>query len=420
MSEDVSKVKVVHLITLLEFGGAQGNTIYTVKNLNPEKFETFLWCGSGGYWDREMEESLGGEGRLHYVKALNRALNPFKDLWALFHLIFLLKKHKPKILHTHSSKAGILGRIAGWICGVPLILHTFHGFGFNDHQSFLTRSLFIGLEKMCARLSHGLIFVSESNLEEAKDKKIGNPNDFHLIRSGIPVKSLLKLSPKASGLEIKKKIGIPLDHKIISTIGAFKPQKNLKEFLEISRQILQKKPKTSFLVIGDGTLRPQLEDKIGELDLGASVHLLGWRKDVPHLLGISDVFVLTSLWEGLPRALIEALILKVPSVCYSTDGVIDVLGKSGGYMVRRGDQEIMVNRIIQILEEGSGKSFISNEFHGYLTQEFDIDHMVRKQEDLYLSTPGIRPPMRFIFDSKSKYKSGFDHQIKLDIFRRIK
>jgi hypothetical protein len=158
--------KVVHLITLLEMGGAQGNTLHTVRTLDSTRFAAELWAGPGAYWDGAAETDLGKEGRLRFFKHLVRPVNPIFDLIAFFDLRKALNETKPAILHTHSSKAGIIGRFAAQ--NIPVVIHTFHGFGFNDRQNPIVFWFYVWLERWAAKRTHALVFVSRSNMETAQ------------------------------------------------------------------------------------------------------------------------------------------------------------------------------------------------------------------------------------------------------------
>jgi len=159
------KIKVAHIITKLEMGGAQDNTIYTVKNLNKEKFETILISGKGGILDEKVISDK--EIKIIFVETLKREISPLNDIKAVFEIKKILDKEKPDIIHTHSSKAGIIGRLAGKLSGINKIIHTFHGFGFNNKQNLLLRNFFIFLEKISALITDKLIFVSKENLNIA-------------------------------------------------------------------------------------------------------------------------------------------------------------------------------------------------------------------------------------------------------------
>lgn len=378
-------MKVVHLITLLEFGGAQGNTIHTVQNLDKTKFETHLWAGRGAFWDKEMESSLDLKGRLRFFPSLKRNLSPVFDLIALFQLKAALRELKPTILHTHSSKAGILGRIAGKMAGVPVIVHTFHGFGFNDRQKPWTRWLFIILEKLTAPLADKLIFVSKDNMHTALRLGIGNRSQYELIRSGVDMKNIRGKTRQPLSNDLLRELNLRPENKLVTTIGPFKPQKNLPDFLELAARISRKMPQVVFLIVGDGELRARLEAKAASLNLSNNLRMPGWRKDAPTLLAASDAFVMTSLWEGLPRALVEAMAIGTPPVCYETDGVRDLLSVEEGTMVRQGDVAGAEKNLEQLLADPIYWKRTADAVKIRVGEEFDIDHMVRQQETLYQS-----------------------------------
>jgi glycosyltransferase involved in cell wall biosynthesis len=169
----------------------------------------------------------------------------------------------------------------------------------------------------------------------------------------------------------------------VITLSAFKPQKNLLDFLRVAKEVKQKFGTISFLLVGDGDEREKLEAWIQGNHLENTVKLLGWRKDTASLLAASDIFVLTSLWEGLPRAMVEALILGKPCVCYQTDGVKDLLRKGGGYLVDQHDVSKFSERILELLKHPDVYASFSSQAKALITKEFDIDEMVVAQERLY-------------------------------------
>jgi len=144
------KIKVVHIITKLELGGAQGNTLYTVANLDKNRFDAVLVAGRGGILDKEA-----GKMRSRFARNLVRQISPISDLKAYFEIKKILREEAPDIVHTHSSKAGIIGRWAAHTAGVPVVIHTFHGFGFNDFQNIMVRGIYVFLEKLTAKITEG-------------------------------------------------------------------------------------------------------------------------------------------------------------------------------------------------------------------------------------------------------------------------
>ncbi|MCB4790834.1 MAG: glycosyltransferase family 4 protein [Elusimicrobia bacterium] len=378
----MNKIKVCHIITKLELGGAQQNTLYTLERLNKEEFDTILISGTGGILD---DEALAiSKTKVYFVNCLVREIAPIKDICALINLFSILKKEKPAIVHTHSSKAGILGRLAAFIAGVPVIIHTFHGFGFHSFQKFPVRMLYIFLERVTAKISDKLIAVSKENIEKGLGNNIGLKEQYALIRSGIKIDKYK--DSKGNTEEKKKELNIPDGVKVIITIGPFKPQKNLMDFVDVANQVYNAYDKCIFLIVGDGEERKKIEKAINSLNLTDKIKLLGWRRDIPELLNISNLFVMTSLWEGLPRACLEAMCCGLPVVANSVDGLRDIVAnEENGFLSEPGATSRMAENIARLLKNQELADKMGKRSKELIGQDFDIDHMVKQQEELYKS-----------------------------------
>lgn len=366
----MSRLKVIHVITRLELGGAQRNTLYTAAHLDPARFQASVAAGKGGMLDAEQPVA--------FLNWLVHPVSPPRDLLALLELSWLFLREKPDVVHTHSSKAGILGRLAAALAGVPAVVHTFHGFGFNDRQSALTRTAYVWAERLAARFSDALVFVSKSNMETARARGIGDPAKYRLIRSGVALSGLpAKPADKAA-------LGLGRHKPHVVTVGNFKPQKNPVDFLRVAEKVLETNKDARFVFVGDGPLRDKMEANVLLKGLGGKVALAGWRRDAASIIAASEVFVLTSLWEGLPRALVEAMRSGLPPVCYATDGVLDLIRDGeNGYVVPQGDVTRMAERINALLADPGLRERMGKAAADSIGPEFDIDGMVRAQEALY-------------------------------------
>jgi glycosyltransferase involved in cell wall biosynthesis len=313
------------------------------------------------------------------VPHLVREISPWRDWLACLELRRLFLKEKPAVVHTHSSKAGILGRLAAWAAGVPVVVHTFHGFGFHDGQFCLKKWLYVWAERLTGAMSTALVFVSRSNEDYAKRHGLGNPARYVLIRSGV---KLADFPAGCDAAEKKKSLGLKPEARLVLSVGNFKAQKNPADFLAAAKVVAASVPDAAFVFVGDGPLRGELETAAREL--GPRIRLPGWRRDVAELLAASDVFVLTSLWEGLPRALVEAMKSGVAPVCYATDGVKDLIrdGKNG-FSVRPGDFTALARRVADLLKNDALRKELGAAAAASIGPEFDIEGMVRQQEDLY-------------------------------------
>jgi glycosyltransferase involved in cell wall biosynthesis len=395
-------VPVVHIITKLELGGAQQNTLFTLSHLDRERYVPYLIVGRGGLLDEEARESDGL--RTTWVPSLVREVRPWRDLAALMsirrHLARIRAEAGPvMIVHTHSSKAGILGRWAARLAGATAIIHTYHGFGFHDGQPWWVRRFFIWLERLTAKVTDGVIVVSNSNqrlgerlgLFGAQGSGGGDRRPASvLIRSGIDFASFRSAETVGErGGEAGRRdamrtaLGVPPEAPVVLTVACLKPQKAPDEILTVAGRVLGEEPEARFLVAGDGDLRPQLEARIRADGLEGRVMLLGWRRDVPHLLRAADCFLLTSRWEGLPRAVLEALHAGLPVVATAADGVTDVVRDGvNGYVVPIGDTGRLAERLLELVRSPALRRRMSAAAAA-LPDEFDIRAMVRRQETLY-------------------------------------
>jgi glycosyltransferase involved in cell wall biosynthesis len=304
-------------------------------------------------------------------------------------LVRIFRRERPDIVHTHSSKAGILGRLAARAAGVPVIVHTFHGFGFTPNQKRPVRGFYVLLERLVARVTTAFIAVSRANVEEALARGIGARDRFHLIRSGVRLgdyRALVRDREMTLGLRLAP--GLPL----ITTVGPFKPQKNLGDFLEAAVLVRRERPDARFLIVGDGQGRSALEEQRRRSDLERCVFMPGWRWDIADILRRTEVFVLTSLWEGLPRALVEAMSAGVPSVVNDVDGCRDVIRDGrNGFLTPPGRPDLTAARILALLRDPAAAGLIGERARASIGDEFDLDGMVRAQEELY---ERFSPPAR--------------------------
>jgi glycosyltransferase involved in cell wall biosynthesis len=375
----IGKIRVTHIITMLELGGAQQNTLYTVEHLPRSLFEVSLISGPGGIL---TERAKGMSGlRFFIVPSLVRPVRPVSDAAALMKLWVLLRRLQPHIVHTHSSKAGILGRWAARLAGVPVIIHTFHGYGFNDHQHRLVRRAYVAAERLTAKATTHFIAVARANIRTGEKEGIFRAREVSLIRSGIPIETFGDGGEDPA--EMRAGLGIAPEAPVVGMVACFKPQKAPLDFVAVAERVAREVPETRFLMAGDGELRSRIEQSIREKGMTESVKLLGWRDDIPALLRTFQVLALTSLWEGLPRVFPQAMAAGIPIVATRVDGAAEAVEHGvTGYLVEPHDVAGMAAHIVRLLRDPETARQMGLRARERVA-EFDIRKMMAEQEDLY-------------------------------------
>ena len=384
----MSRAKVVHIITMLELGGAQENTLFTVSHLDRSRFEPFLMSGKEGIL---VKEALRMEGvKTYLIPDLIREVKPFRDLKALRDIVRVLKEIRSSgdssaklIVHTHSSKAGIIGRWAAKIAGAEGIIHTYHGFGFNDYQPVLVKWFYILMEWLTSRITTKFICVSEANRDKGIHLDLFSKDHAVLIRSGIDLERFT--TPQKNREEMRRELGIPLDVPLATMIACFKPQKSPLDFVHVAGLVKKEVPQARFLMVGDGILRGEIEDLKAQRGLEKEMILLGWRRDIPEILNASDCLVLTSLWEGLPRVFPQAMCLGLPIVATLIDGATDVINDGiNGFLLPPHDVQGMAEKVVYLFKNPDIAKEMGTSGEEKV-KEFDCSKMLREQENLYSS-----------------------------------
>jgi glycosyltransferase involved in cell wall biosynthesis len=382
-----TRARVLHVITQLELGGAQQNTLYTCAHLDRGRFEPLLACGPGGYLDDEARALP--DVPVHFVPSLVRPVRPLSDLGALRALVALFRRERPAIVHTHSSKAGIVGRWAARLAGVPKVVHSIHGFGFHDGQRPAVRAAFVAAERWTARATDAFIAVSRANLRQGAALGLFPESKCRVIRSGIALDRFRGASRHAGRL--RGELGIAADDPLVGMIACLKPQKAPLDFVATAARVLDRMPRATFVLAGDGELRGDVERAIARVPGGpARIRLLGWRRDTEALLADLDVLLLTSRWEGLPRVIPEAMAAGRPVVATAVDGTPEAVDEGRtGYLAPAGDTVLMAERLVELLASPERRAAMG-EAGRVRAEEWDIDAMVRAQEALYEELLGDR------------------------------
>ncbi len=386
------RYKILHIITRLDKGGSAINTLSTCLGLAEKGYDVFLVSGLSlesqmtraekAEVDQSIKEA-GGKG-VHFfsLPKLVRRIHPIYDLVAFLQLFFLVLRGKYHIVHTHTSKGGLLGRWAALLAGTPIIIHTPHGDVFSGYFGELTTWVFIFLEKISAMISDSIITLTDRSKENYLEFGIGNREKFRTVHSGIPLKEFAH--PKSgTNKKIRARLGIPKDALIVGSAGRLVSIKGYDQFIRVAAIIKKVEPKTIFIIVGEGPLRADLMKLAEELDLSRSVIMPGWKPDLSNWLHIMDVFLLTSRNEGMGRVIVEAMACGKPVVVENVGGVSGVIENGAtGFLVPPGDPEVTAKAILQLLQAPKLRRNFG-EYGKIKAREFSSEAMVEKIDSLY-------------------------------------
>lgn len=377
------KCRVLHLITRLIVGGAQENTMYTAAMLNPARFQVEILSGPQTGSEGSLIEEVRARGvPLTILPDLLRQVSPLHDLRALWQLQRIIRDGGYTIVHTHSSKAGILGRLAARLAHTPVIIHTVHGWSFHDFMHPVVRQVYVLLERWMAAFTDALIVVTERDIQKGLEAGIGKPEQYHLIRSAIPLDEF-----RPTGLDrnsIRDELGMPPNAVVIGNVGRFSAQKNPLDWVRIAGAIARSCPQVFFLLVGDGPLRLEVENEIKNQGIQDRARLTGLRRDIPRLLSAMDIFLLTSLWEGLPRVLAQAMSMGLPVVANRVDGVAEgIQDDLTGHLVEPGDIDQAAEWCIKLVHDPLARKEFGRQGQIFARQNFDLRMMIAQIEAVY-------------------------------------
>jgi len=387
----LEKIKVAHIIARLDKGGSAENTLLTVKGLDREIYDVILIRGlsieSNMAEDevrvvgKSVREAEGKGVRVITIPSLVRRIQPFYDLKAFFALIKILLYERPHIVHTHTSKAGILGRGAAFFARVPIIVHTPHGHVFWGYFGRLKTGIFILLEKISALITDRLVVLTEQEKNDHLHFHIAPENKFSEVHSGINLDRFSNTSVDPAAM--KKKLTIPEGNLVVGTTGRLTHIKGHRYLIEAAGKIVSSKPDTTFVFLGDGELLDELKNMASISSIEENIKFLGWRQDVAEVMSTFDVFVLPSLNEGMGRVLVEAMALGKSIVASDIGGIPDlVVDGDNGYLVPVGDVEVLAVRIRTLLDDPRKREKMGNAGRRY-ADKYSLEEMMKKIDRLY-------------------------------------
>lgn len=372
----MSRIRIVQILSRLDFGGAELSTLYAVRNLNRSLFEVQVIAGPGGEFDSEAGKM---NIPLRFCGELSREVRPLADLDTFDQLRTILREIKPDIVHTHGGKAGIAGRLAAAAIDIPIVMHTYHGFGFHKYQPEGAFRLTVALDRETNRRSNHLVFVCHANEKTAEVHDLIQNCSTSVIRTGVELEPLLQAQPSEG---FREQYGLTKKSKIVAWVGALKPQKDPLTFVEAASLVVKKLRSARFLLFGNGELAEAVSRRTRKVMPASTMIQAGWSRNVPEVLANADVLVLPSLWEGLPRIIPEATITGLPVVASRVDGVTEVVEEGrNGMLAEPQNPEDFAEKILTVIEAGRK---VDEDLSRQIQYEYDIRETVRHHESLYL------------------------------------
>lgn len=394
---------VVRIQSRICVGGPALHSILLSQGLSPaagSRYQTTLVGGALEPGEHGLEDLAAERGvQVHQLSSMQRAVHPGRDAVALAQLVRLLRRLKPDIVHTHTAKAGALGRTAARIAGVPVVVHTFHGHTFDAYFSSVATRAFVEVERGLAKLTHRIIAISEAQRFDLVHRyRVASAEQVRVVPLGLDLDVFRAVSPEPQA--VRAELGLPAEAKLVVFAGRLVPIKRVDVLLEAFRRVLRQVPSAHLLIAGDGEARFRQELERTARDVSPqNIHFLGLRRDLPRLFGAADVFALSSDNEGTPVAALEALAAGLPVAATDVGGVAEILGSNPGRVVPRQDAEALARALIDLLQGGSR---LSDQDRDQVVQSFSHRRLVSDVTELYDELLSRRPARSSLSFSRSE------------------
>ncbi len=381
--EEGKKNLVLHIITRLDAGGSAISTVTLADKIRNYNFDSELIFGATYDPDGKIHSDLKKRGLKFYeLPCLVRAPSPIKDIKALFKLIKIVKQRKPDIVRTHTSKAGALGRIAAWVAGIPVI-HTPHGNIFYGYFSKPITLFYVIIERILAKITDKIVSITDNETKEALEHKIGKPEQYITIPSGVPIKHFHNL-PKEMGIAFRKENVIPEEAILFVSVGRLEPVKGFDILLQSFALASKGRENMYLMIVGDGNEKDSLKSLVELLGIARYVRFVGAMDDIRPALAAADIFVLASRNEGMGRVIVEALAASLPIIGSNVCGIASLIKHDfNGMLARPLDPESFAKAMIELADNPAKREELAE--HGWesVYPQYDEDFVVEKTALLY-------------------------------------
>ncbi len=389
-------MRIVHIITRLILGGAQENTLITCKLLAERGHDVTLITGPAlGPEGQLFDLTRGQKYRTIVINEMRRAILPFKDYASYIKIKDLLHEIQPDIVHTHSAKAGIVGRFAGWALkgkwapNRPGIVHTIHGLSFHPYQNLWVNRFYVFVEKGTARRTDYFISVADAMTQQCHDKGIGLNKPYLTAYSAIEEEQFLTPIPPEKRQEFRRKHDIPSDAVVLVTIARLFMLKGHDYIIESARELSKRFANVIWLFVGNGNLADAYQEQIRRLGLADRFRFTGLipPDQVPLAIQSSDILVHCSLREGLARALPQAMLCGRPAISFDVDGAREVVNGATGRLVEPKNVPQLIEACAELIADQSLREGLGQAGRESVRRKFAPDTMVDTIESVYRRLP---------------------------------
>jgi glycosyltransferase involved in cell wall biosynthesis len=380
------RTRVLRVIARLNMGGPAHHVGFLSGLLDPARYETLLLHGEIGAGEASLSTTADRLGvRRETVPGLRPELRPLDDLRALIGLVRRVRAFRPHIVHTHTAKAGMLGRLAAVLAGRPrpIIVHTYHGHVLEGYFGRIQNDFYRGLERALARVSDALIGVSSATVDDLVRLRIADRSKFRVIPIGLDLDAFIS-SGAADGAEFRAEAGAADGELLLTFVGRLVPIKRVDVLLSaFAHASAAGAGPMRLAIVGDGDLREQLERQARELGVADRVWFAGYRADMVAVASAADIAVLSSDNEGTPVSLIEAGAAAKPAVSTHVGGVADVVTPETGLLAPAGDGDALGSRIAELAADGDRRAAMGSRAREHIRARFSVERLVRDIEALY-------------------------------------
>ena len=380
---DMKKIKVAQVITRMDWGGSPDVIRILCKRFDTKICDVRLICGPTARPSEKTRVFFQNfRDNIFYISHLRRNINIYKDFLAVINLYHLFREEKFDIVHTHTAKAGLLGRIAAWLAGVPFIIHSPHGHNFYGYFGPFLSKIIVILERFVSCFTSKIIVSTKLEKEDLVSFKVARPEKIVVFNSGVELENYKDIVIDSK--ELRNQLKLEKDKPIVGMIGRLEPVKGPQYFIEAAKLVIENFPEVAFLIIGEGSLRNELEMQCKNANILERIVFTGWREDIPELLSTIEILALPSLNEAVGRILIEAGASGVPVVASNVGGVPQIVNNNQtGILVPPKDPYAMAQAIVSLLKDKEKRKKMGQAAQKWVDIKFSTHTMFKQISNLY-------------------------------------